>query len=91
MRDVETKRWRLGDVTTLTLCLISLTKGCLEIPPPIYLKKTNLKFTLFRSRPAYMYASIYRSILFWATVHVTLSVGYAAVISQWTLDIFRKF
>jgi len=26
-----------------------------------------------------------------ASVHVTLSVGYAAVISQWTLDIFRKF
>ena len=42
-------------------------------------------------RPAYMYASIYRSILFWASVHETLSVGYAAVISQWTLDIFRKF
>ena len=38
-----------------------------------------------------MYASIYRSILLWASVHVTLSVGYAAVISEWPLDIFRKF
>ena len=38
-----------------------------------------------------MYASIYRSILFWDSVHVTLSVGYTAVISEWTLDIFRKF
>ena len=34
---------------------------------------------------------IYRSILYWASVHVTLSVGYAAITSQWTLDIFRKF
>ena len=31
------------------------------------------------------------SILFWASVHVALSVGYAAVISEWTLDFFRKF
>ena len=27
------------------------------------------------ARPAYMNASIYRSILFWASVHVSLSVG----------------
>ena len=36
-------------------------------------------------RPVYRYASIYRSILFWASVHVILWVCFTAVISERTL------
>ena len=44
-----------------------------------------------QSQPAYRYASIYRSILFWGSVHVILRVCFTAVLSKWTLDFFGKF
>ena len=53
-----------------------------------YVKFFKNTIRMYTPRPAYMYGSINRSILFWAIVNVTLSVGYAAVISQWTLNFF---
>ena len=44
-----------------------------------------------KSRPAYRYASIYRSTLIWASVHVILWVCFTSVVSQWTLDFWEIF
>ena len=43
------------------------------------------------TRPAYRDASIYRSTLIWASVHVILRVGFTAVLSQWALDFLCNF
>ena len=43
------------------------------------------------ARPAYRDASIYRSKLILASVHVILWVGFTAVISQWALDFLGIF
>ena len=41
--------------------------------------------------PLYRAASIYRSLLIWASVHVILWVGFTTVISQWALDFLCNF
>ena len=60
-----------------------------KIPPDGAFRLSTPHFALrvkLWARPAYRDASIYRSKLILASVHVILLVGFTAVISQWALD-----
>ena len=60
----------------------------------VSLKSTNFFIMIGKPKSylnnSFLSASIYRSILFLASVHVILWVCFTAVIAEWTLDFFGK-